>query len=379
MGDVDTERAEPTAAAMIDADAAQAWPWAAAAALSGDGVCFVDAESLRVLECNPALACLVGRSPDELRGISLDALIDAPPTELEELRRLVVEREGCCLGPQRLRDRDDRPVEVEIAAQKARAGSRDVLVLVAREVRRLRDVGGDLLAPLAGGVAHDVNNLVAGMLGNAKLALGRLPETDPARPYVARLEPAARRAAELCRQLLAYSARSAPMVQPLCMSGLVRDVALLLEATFSDRATLVLTLADDPPAFRAEPSEVRQVLLNLVLNAAEALEGRAGRIAIVTGATALDAARLAGCVVGRRRPAGRYVFLEVADDGCGMDPATLRRALEPSYSTKPALGTRRGLGLAAVERIVRAYDGALEVQSAPGRGSTFRAFFPACA
>jgi PAS domain S-box-containing protein len=230
------------------------------------------------------------------------------------------------------------------------------------------------LGVLAGGIAHDFNNLLTSMLGNADLALEELPASSPARANLQGIETAARRAAELCRQLLAYSGKGRFQVQALDLRQLVEEMGHLLSVSISKHAVLKYNFADNLPAIEADATQMRQVVMNLITNASEAIGERSGVISVSTGAMTCDEAYLREAWSGSELKPGLYTCLEVSDSGSGMDAATLKRIFDPFYTTK---FTGRGLGLAAVLGIVRGHRGAIKVYSEPGKGSTFRLLFPA--
>ena len=229
------------------------------------------------------------------------------------------------------------------------------------------------LGVLAGGIAHDFNNLLVGVLGNASLALSELPADAPARQFVKDVETSAQRAAELTRQMLAYSGRGKLVVEPLNLSEVVQEMTQLLGRVISKRARLSLHLRDDVPRIVADGTQLRQVVMNLITNASDALGGEPGLVSVRTGTVHADARMLAGTYLNEELPAGEYVYLEVTDSGVGMDAATRARIFEPFFTTK---FTGRGLGLAAVLGIVRGHKGAIDVTSDPGCGTTFRVLFP---
>ena len=230
------------------------------------------------------------------------------------------------------------------------------------------------LGVMAGGIAHDFNNLLMGILGNAGLALRKLAPDSSARSNLEKIEQTSLRAAELTRQMLAYSGRSNLVTQLLNLSRLVQGVAKLLEASIPKKSALRYELAEDLPALDGDPDEIRQLVVTLVTNASEAIGERSGLITVRTGLMQANRAYLSESHLNDDLPEGAYVYLEVSDTGCGMDAETQARIFDPFFSTK---FTGRGLGLAASLGIARAHRGAIRVSSAPGRGSSFRILFPA--
>ncbi|MGD8451040.1 MAG: PAS domain S-box protein [Phycisphaerae bacterium] len=229
------------------------------------------------------------------------------------------------------------------------------------------------LVELAGGIAHDFNNLLVGVLGNASMLLEDLPPKSPARELAQRIARAAQRAADLTRQMLAYSGKGRLDVTPVDLSELARDLEDLLRAVVSRRATFAGDFATAVPAVEIDTAQVRRVLVSLVTNAAEAMGERAGHVCAQTGVAESAVDDPPEAWFGGEPPRGRYVYFEVADDGCGMDAETRARIFDPFFTTK---FKGRGLGLAAVLGIVRAHGGAIRVQSEPGAGTTIRIAFP---
>lgn len=231
----------------------------------------------------------------------------------------------------------------------------------------------DSLGVMAGGVAHDFNNLLTTILGNAGLARLQTPDGQ-AGDCLRRIEAAAGAAAGLCQQMLAYSGRGQFVVGRLHLTDLVREMAPVLRSVVPGGAELVLNLDDPAPPVRGDSTQMRQVILNLVANAADAVADGGGRVSVTTSALHASAEVFAGRPATRHLPAGVYAVLQVADTGVGMCEGTRGRIFDPFFSTK---FTGRGLGLSAVQGIVRGHKGAVEVESAPGRGSTFRVYLPA--
>jgi len=229
------------------------------------------------------------------------------------------------------------------------------------------------LGVLAGGVAHDFNNLLTSILGNASLAQMDSAPDAPAQPCLRQIEIAAERAAGLCQQMLAYSGQGRFVVKRADLSALVRENTGILRASVNRKAALDLRLADALPATIADVTQMRQMLMNLVVNAGEALGDNAGTITITTGTTQATRADFTASHLSPDLPEGEYVFLEIADTGCGMNADTRSKLFDPFFSTK---FTGRGLGLAAVLGIVRGHRGAIRVTTQPGTGSTFRVLLP---
>jgi len=230
------------------------------------------------------------------------------------------------------------------------------------------------LGVLAGGIAHDFNNLLTTILGNTDLARTVLPPDQPARAFLDDVELATRRAADLCREMLAYSGKGRFVIQPISLNQLVSEMGQLLSVSTSKKATFIQALAPDLPSVLADATQLGQVVMNLITNASEAIGDNEGTITLRTGALWCDRHHFLDAIGDNERlVAGTYAFLEVSDTGVGMEAETLSRIFDPFYSTKFA---GRGLGLAAVLGIVRGHKGALKVSSRPGKGTTFRVLFP---
>ena len=230
------------------------------------------------------------------------------------------------------------------------------------------------LGILAGGIAHDFNNLLVGILGNASLALMDIPEGTPLHDTVADIETTALRAAELTTQMLAYSGKGRFVVRPVDLNVVAREMAQLLHTVISKRATLKLEFAPTLPPVVADSTQLRQIVMNLITNASDALGDESGRITLRTGVRDADRSYLRSAYIDDELPEGSYTYLEVTDTGCGMDADTQSRIFEPFFSTK---FTGRGLGLAATLGIVRGHRGTVKVESDVGRGTTITVLFPA--
>ena len=230
------------------------------------------------------------------------------------------------------------------------------------------------LGVLAGGIAHDFNNILMVVIGNAELALHDLSPVSPARQSLEAIELAAKRAADLSRQMLAYSGRGALIFQPVDLNEVVREMEHLLRSSISKKADLACHFTQNLPAVEGDATQLRQIIMNLITNASEAIGDDEGVIRITTAPRECTSADLVGDYAVEELPAGRYVFIEVSDTGCGMDEDTRAKLFDPFFTTK---FTGRGLGLSAVLGIVRGHRGVIQVDSVLGEGSTFTVLLPA--
>jgi len=231
------------------------------------------------------------------------------------------------------------------------------------------------LGVLSGGVAHDFNNILTVVLGNAGLARKGLPPLSPASGYLEQIEEACRRAADLCRQLLAYTGREhAATATTADLNQLIRASAALLAVPTSKSAGVRFDLADSLPAVRADPAQVRQVLMNLVMNAAEAVGDDGGEVLVETRLFEVPVGPLGGYHL--TPIPGRYVRLVVSDTGPGIPPLVQARMFDPFFTTKFA---GRGLGLSAVLGIMRTYGGGIRIRTTPEHGTTVEVLWPAVA
>jgi signal transduction histidine kinase len=239
--------------------------------------------------------------------------------------------------------------------------------------RRLQEQQrSESLMVLAGGVAHDFNNLLTGILGNADLiAILSPPESDQRRAAET-IVIGAQRAADLVSKMLAYSGGGRVVAERVDLDALVKEMVDLLGASVARHCTLNYHSPGPLPLVETDPTQIRQVVLNLIVNAAEAVED-AGVITVETGEETLDAAMLKPMTFGDNVEPGRYVFIDVVDNGHGMNDHTMQRMFDPFFSTKDH---GRGLGMAAVRGIVRSHRAALRVTSAAGQGTRFRVWFP---
>ncbi|NQU43028.1 response regulator [bacterium] len=356
--------------------------------------CRVDPE-WTMLFVSEGSVCLTGYSPDDLIGnrrVSFESLIAPEDRELVRREVLLAIEEGrhymleyrihTASGEERwvwergnaIRDGVGETATLEgfimdICERKAAELQRARLESQVEENQRLESLG-----VLAGGIAHEFNNLLMGVLGNADLALRHLSAESPAAERINDLIVAARRASDLSTQMLAYSGRGKFNVQPIDLSSLVRDMVHLIEVTVRRQIEVKYDLAPDPPRIDGDAAQLRQVVMNLVSNASDAIGDVPGGITVRTRCSACEPEENPVAFSLGERPPSNCVQLEVADTGPGVHPEDLARIFEPFFSTR---FTGRGLGLSAVQGIVRGHQGAIRVESQPCQGATFRLFFPA--
>ncbi len=230
------------------------------------------------------------------------------------------------------------------------------------------------LEVLAGGVAHDFNNLLAAIMGHSELTKRRLPPGSAAIENLHQIEKAAERAADLAKQMLAYSGRGKFVLETLDLNFLLEEMLHMLQVSISKKIGLRLQSYKSLPTVNVDATQIRQIVMNLVINAAEAIGDSSGTISITTGLVDCDSNYLRNAWLNEMIPDGLYVYLEVADTGCGMTEDTLAKIFDPFFTTK---FTGRGLGMSAVLGIVRGHKGAIKVYSEPGKGTSFKILLPA--
>lgn len=229
------------------------------------------------------------------------------------------------------------------------------------------------LGVLAGGIAHDFNNLLTTILGNASLARRSVPTDSKASENLAAIERGAARAAELTKQMLAYAGKEQLNTKPLDLSNLVKELAQLLQVSVSKKCALKYDLPSDLPKITGDGAQISQILMNLIINASEAIGDKTGMIEISIGIENCDRDYIKENYLDENLATGKYVCLKVSDTGSGMTEEAQSKLFDPFFTTK---FTGRGLGMSAVLGIVISHKGAIKVSSEPGKGSTFRVFFP---
>ncbi|MCK9518595.1 MAG: PAS domain S-box protein, partial [Dehalococcoidia bacterium] len=328
-----------------------------------------DGAALGHFQINPE--ALIGRTAAEIFGK------DSP--QIGDMKRALAGEEFSIV-----REFAGRTWDTHLSNVRDESGEVVYLIAVATDITERRRTEEALLQAqkleslgvLAGGVAHDFNNLLVGIMGNAGLALLDLPEGSPAREAIHAIQTAGQRAADLARQMLAYSGKGRFVIEPVDLNALVHEMGQLLRVSIPKNATLRYALDAGLPPVDADATQLRQVVMNLVVNAADAIGERDGIITIATTLVEADRALLAESFLSPELEPGTYVSLEVRDTGVGMDGATRARIFDPFFSTK---FTGRGLGLAAALGIVRGHKGAIRVNSQPAEGSVFTLLLPASA
>jgi len=348
-----------------------------------EGIVLVAAR--RVMDCNSQAAKMFGYTVAEAVGKRVTDFLH--PRDRSRVIQFLRERRSEPFELTGVRS-DGTKVQVEVRMRPLAYHGREILVAAMQDVtskRRSDDEHRRLeeqirqaqklesLGVLAGGIAHDFNNLLMGVLGNASLALMDLPPDSSAERHIHQIESAAQRAADLTNQMLAFSGRGKFVVSRINLTDLVNEMSTLFQTIVSKEIRLQYRLDSDLPEIAGDPTQMRQVLVNLITNAADAVGGSAGIIRVRTGVrTVTEEAHGSSHVAGDIK-AGTQVYVEVRDAGCGMDEPTLARVFDPFFTTK---FTGRGLGMAAVLGIVRGHNGAIRIASQPLQGTTVAVMFP---
>ncbi|MGH7997666.1 MAG: ATP-binding protein, partial [Opitutaceae bacterium] len=317
-----------------------------------------------ILVCALALACALG--------LPLQRAITRPILALAETARRVAETDDYTLRVPKAADDEVGRLTEAFNFMLAEQEGRRELEKRLEQTQRLESLG-----VLAGGIAHDFNNILTGILCSASLARMETPAGSETAEHLRRIETSSRRAAELCEQMLAYAGKNrsagGTAVHP---NTLIDETLELLHASVPKDAELIVALEPDLPHGKGDPARVRQVLMNLVINAGEALRSPPRRISLSTRRATLAAGDLARMTHGEMAEPGAFVMVEVADTGAGIPPDQIRRIFEPFYTSK---FTGRGLGLSSVLGIIHASGGALSVSSELGRGTRFTIALPVVA
>jgi len=343
-----------------------------------DGIISID-ESGRIQSFNPAAERLFGYSETEVLGRNVSLLMPAPYRDEHDgyIASFVSTGQARIIGSGReveARRKDGEVFPIHLSVGQARLGDRRIFTGIIRDLTTRKRLEAQLaqsqkmeaVGRLAGGVAHDFNNVLLTILGRSELVLRRLPRRDPLRRQLAEILKAGRRAASLTRQLLAVSRTQVLQPRVVDLNATLREIARMLRRLIGEDVAFRMALQPDLGPVTVDPDQIVQVVLNLVVNARDAMP-RGGELVVETRDAGWEEADLAG--EGRRA-----VLLAVRDDGCGMDEDTQARAFEPYFTTKGEMGT--GLGLSTVYGIVKQSGGTIRLDSRPGRGTTFRIYLP---
>ncbi|MEZ5287526.1 MAG: histidine kinase N-terminal 7TM domain-containing protein [Vicinamibacterales bacterium] len=343
-----------------------------------DGVLILDAER-RIIEMNAAAERLTGCTPvvvgrpiEDVVAWWTDGVAESSPRSMPAVVRLEPGPRylEVRLAPVRDRERHFNGwlVQVrDITSRRRAEADRRALERRVQEQQR-----SDSLTVFAAGVAHDFNNLLTGILGNADLLSMQAPPDSTQRRTAEAIVIGSQRAADLVSKMLAYAGEGRVVPERVDLDALVREMVEVMTASVTRHCTLVYNGSGPLPVVDADPTQVRQVVVNLIVNATEAVDD-GGLVTVATGRESLDRETLARMTFGTDSEPGSYVFVDVVDNGVGMSEDTLARIFEPFYSTKE---TGRGLGLAAVRGIVRSHRAVLRVTTAPGQGTRFRVWLP---
>ena len=339
----------------------------------------VDVETMRFVDVNPAMVATYGYPRDELLGMrATDVKL---PEDVPEMLRSVREAPANAiqhLGLRKHRRKTGTIIDMDLTIHAVAIEGRPCILAIGLDMTRARRVEEELrqaqkmeaVGRLAGGIAHDFNNILAVILANAEYMLDELGEAHEAAPGVVEIRTAATRAAGLTRQLLTFSRKQKRQAKPLALNSIVTGVEAMLTRIVGEDIAMSATIATDLGTIEADPGEVEQVVMNLVVNARDAMPG-GGRLLLDTCNVHLDDAEALALGL----PRGAYVVLSVSDTGCGMTDSVRGRIFEPFFTTKDVdKGT--GLGLATVFGIMKESGGGIGVRSEPGRGSTFRMYWP---
>lgn len=274
-----------------------------------------------------------------------------------------------------LRKEDDGIQEVVVIYQDVTAEKEAEDERASLNARILQSQKLEGLGVMARGIAHDFNNLLTPIIGNAELMMADLDDSDEDQQIsINNIISAAQHAADLCAQMLAYAGGGAQTKAPIDVTDEVQGLRELIGSSVSKRTRFVQALEDDLPLVKVDESQLRQVILNLLVNASEAITHDEGEILLTTGVEEITAEKARSMMPDPDLKPGRYVYLQVEDNGCGMTTETQRNLFNPFFTTK---FTGRGLGMSAVLGIVGDHDGGIKVQSEPGEGSRFTVYFPA--
>ncbi|MFW6154551.1 MAG: PAS domain S-box protein [Planctomycetota bacterium] len=351
-----------------------------------EGVLLIDPETYRVTEANTAVATMLDYRPAEMVGMRLFDLVAGPPQPVEAVTSRAMAEGIVPRFSRQYLTREGRPLDVEVTVSRIETGGEALLLGLIRDISEQKRAEAEkarlearyrqaqkmeAVGRLAGGVAHDFNNMLSVILGNAELGLGQVAAEGPVHQALQEIRIAAQRSADLTRQLLAFARRQTVSPEVLDLNRTVKNTLTMLERLIGEDIDLAWTPGADLWPVRIDPSQIDQVLANLCVNARDAIRG-VGKVTIET-----DNVHCGASYADPRADVapGDYVLLAVSDNGRGMDAETLASIFEPFFTTKDT-GKGTGLGLAMVYGIVRQNGGFVNVYSEPGEGTTFKIYLP---
>lgn len=339
----------------------------------------------RFIQVNPAFCDTVGYTQSELQDMDFVQLThpDDVSGNLQLTQQLIKNNIPSYQLEKRYVRKNGTAVDVflQVSALRDPNGQSDRLIAQVVDLSNLHQAEEALrqaqklesLGMMSSGIAHDFNNLLTVMLAQASLTEAKLPKDSPIKRHIQRVLEAAKQASTLTQQLLTYSGQRKGDNQPVSLNIVIQESLPLLQVAISKVVQLETTLSPRLPLIIGDEGQLQQVVMNLVLNAAEAMDGKAGQIHVVTRSEIIEPQTDIRLYTGKRLPPGQYVLLEVSDNGVGMDEATLNKVFDPFFTTKRS---GHGLGLATVLGIVRGHQGGLHVTSKMGIGTIFQLYFP---
>ncbi len=353
-----------------------------------DGFIIVNREG-RFLDVNETYCAMLGYTREEMLTLRIED-VEASETAGEIAAHIQkIYARGFDRFETRQRRKDGVIIDVEVSANPTTPGGRERICAFQRDIterKRLERERQEFearvqhtqklesLGVLAGGIAHDFNNILQIITITVNMLEPDIPKESPSAVCIEKLKKSVGRASALTQQMLAYSGRRSIALRPVHLGSVVDQIVHLIRSSVSKKVALRMNLSPDLPCVEADAAQIEQVIMNLVLNASEALdEEHGGTVTVSTRVLDYDENFLSANRAPYNAPPGVYVCLEVADTGCGMDDETRKKLFDPFFTTK---FTGRGLGMSAVLGIMRAHKGAIVVKSAPGEGTTIRALFP---
>ncbi len=355
---------------------------------SVDGINITDLRG-NILFSNKASEMIYGYQEGELTGKHVN-ILNWNKSISEEIIIPSIMESGSWSGEidQRKKDNTIFPASVTTSLIKNSSGKPLGMIGVVRDVSKQKEIDDERrnleekirhtqklesIGALAGGLAHELNNILTGIIGYNELAMMRLEKGSPVRELLSNAQQSAGRAADILKQLLAYSGKGMFFKRDLDISAEINKISDLIRLLLSKKIKLKTTLSSSLPKIHSDADQIRQLVLNLCSNAAESIDHDRGQVEIITKVVNCDLSCLKKCFIDHTSAIGRFLMLEVRDNGSGIEPGMTNKIFDPFFSTK-FIG--RGLGLAAVEGIIRANNGALMLESKTGKGSSFKVFFP---